>query len=67
MRISAGSGAVKRPMRTATGDRPVMNATREGTHCGAAQNILENLALSAAKRSRLGVWITGLPEEPRNS
>lgn len=33
---SGGSGEVNRPMRTATGERPVINAVREGTHCGAA-------------------------------
>ena len=48
-------------MRHATGERPVMIAARDGTHCGAAVNIRRNLTPSAASLSRCGVFISARP------
>ncbi len=59
--ISGGSGEEKRPMRTATGERPVMRPVRAGTHCGAIWKALSKRIPSRAKRSRFGVCRTGLP------
>ncbi len=45
---SRGSGEEKRVMRAATGERPVISAAREGTHCGAAVKKRWNFMPSAA-------------------
>ena len=52
--ISGGRGELKRPIRAATGERPVINAVREGTHCGAAVNARSKTMPSRANWSRCG-------------
>jgi hypothetical protein len=59
--MSGGSGELKRPMRAATGDRPVISAVRDGTHCGAAVNARSNSMPSRANRSSAGVDIQVAP------
>ena len=48
-------------MRAATGERPVINAARDGTHCGAAVKKRWNFMPSAASRSSVGVLTLPFP------
>jgi hypothetical protein len=52
---SRGKGDENRVIRAATGERPVSNAAREGTHWGAAVKKRWNFMPSAASRSSVGV------------
>ena len=58
---SRESGDENRVMRAATGERPVISAARDGTHCGAAVKKRWNLIPSAASWSRAGVFTFGSP------